>query len=183
MNAYEAHAKTYSPTAQRALFSETMGQNSYVNFGSHLRNEDGKIPKKGEVGYVPLSMRPYAPQKAGLLPVELMTDMTQEQRRLDMPYQDLVLQNVDIELDNILAKIENGEQLNEQEVDDAKKYLSQIFDDVVNSNITQQGKTIMLEYLELVENQIDNYENIVTTKTVTVAETKIGTHPSIEYLR
>jgi hypothetical protein len=175
-NAYLGHAKTYSPLAQRALFSETMGQNSYNNFGSHLRNEDGKIPKKGEVGFVPLSMRPYAPQKAGLLPVELMTDVETQRRVLDTPFQDLVLNNLDVELDNILAKIENQEDLTEKEIDDAKKYLDQIFDQVINSNITQQGKNIVAQYLELVENTIDNYENIITTKTVTVVETKIGTY-------
>lgn len=175
-NAYLGHAKTYSPLAQRALFSETMGQNSYNNFGSHLRNEDGKIPKKGEAGFVPLSMRPYAPQKAGLLPVELMTDVEMQRRVLDTPFQDLVLNNIDAELDNILAKIENQEDLTEQEIDDAKKYLDQIFNQVINSNITQQGKNIVAQYLELVENTIDNYENIITTKTVTVVETKIGTY-------
>ena len=175
-NAYLGHAKTYSPLAQRALFSETMGQNSYNNFGSHLRNEDGKIPKKGEAGFVPLSMRPYAPQKAGLLPVELMTDVEAQRRVLDTPFQDLVLNNLDVELDNILAKIENQEDLTEKEIDDAKKYLDQIFDQVINSNITQQGKNIVAQYLELVENTIDNYENIITTKTVTVVETKVGTY-------
>lgn len=175
-NAYLGHAKTYSPLAQRALFSETMGQNSYNNFGSHLRNEDGKIPKKGEAGFVPLSMRPYAPQKAGLLSVELMTDVEMQRRVLDTPFQDLVLNNIDVELDNILAKIENQEDLTEQEIDDAKKYLDQIFDQVINSNITQQGKNIVTQYLELVENTIDNYENIITTKTVTVVETKVGTY-------
>lgn len=175
-NAYLGHAKTYSPLAQRALFSETMGQNSYNNFGSHLRNEDGKIPKKGEVGFVPLSMRPYAPQKAGLLPVELMTDVEAQRRVLDTPFQDLVLNNLDVELDNILAKIENQEDLTEKEIDDAKKYLDQIFYQVINSNITQQGKNIVSQYLELVENTIDNYENIITTKTVTVVETKVGTY-------
>lgn len=176
MNAYEAHKKTYSIEAQRALFSETMGQSSYVNYGSHLRNQDGKVPKKGEKGYVPLAMRPYAPQKAGLLPVELMTESSQEQEALNRPYQDLVSDNVDAKLDSILEKIENNQELNEKEIDEAKKYLDQIFNQVINSNITQQGKSIMLDYLELVENTLDNYENIVTTKTVTVAETKVGTY-------
>ena len=176
MNAFNTHKKTYSPLAQRALFSETMGQNSYADYGSHLRNQDGKVPKKGEKGYVPLSMRPYAPQKSGLLPVELMTEVGMEREALDKPYQDLVSDNVDAKLDAILEKIENNQELNEKEIDEAKKYLDQIFNQVVNSNITQQGKNLMLDYLELVENTLDNYENIVTTKTVTVAETKVGTY-------
>lgn len=176
MNAFNTHKKTYSPLAQRALFSETMGQNSYANYGSHLRNQDGKVPKKGEKGYVPLSMRPYAPQKSGLLPVELMTEVGLEREALDRPYQDLVSDNVDAKLDAILEKIENNQELNEKEIDEAKKYLDQIFNQVVNSNITQQGKNLMLGYLELVENTLDNYENIVTTKTVTVTETKVGTY-------
>lgn len=53
-NAYRAHRLTFTPSAVRALTTETRGQNSWVNFGpfSHL----------------PPRERPYADQKAALLP-------------------------------------------------------------------------------------------------------------------
>lgn len=53
-NAYRAHRLMFTPLAVRALTTETRGQNSWVNFGpsSHLPPRD----------------RPYAEQKAALLP-------------------------------------------------------------------------------------------------------------------
>lgn len=56
-NAYLNHAKTYSPEAQKALATETKGQNSWVNFGPH-----------GEQNRANPSKTIYADQKAGLLP-------------------------------------------------------------------------------------------------------------------
>lgn len=70
-NAYLVHRQMFSPEAIPALTSETRGQNSWVNFGKHLRDEAGNVPKKGEAGYVPQTQRPYAEQKVGLLPKEL----------------------------------------------------------------------------------------------------------------
>jgi hypothetical protein len=70
-NAYLAHSKMFSKTAIPALTAETMGQNSWVNFGKHLRDEKGNIPKKGEAGYKSPTERPYAAQKATALPNEL----------------------------------------------------------------------------------------------------------------
>jgi hypothetical protein len=69
-NAWIDHRKMFSDKAIPALTSETRGQNSWVNFGKHLRSADGSIPKKGEEGYKPPSQRPFAQQKAGLLPKE-----------------------------------------------------------------------------------------------------------------
>lgn len=63
-NAYLAHSKMYSAEANPALAAETMGQNSWVNFGKHLRGDRGQIPKKGEEGFVPPQDRPFAEQKA-----------------------------------------------------------------------------------------------------------------------
>lgn len=53
-NAWIHHSMMFSPLAQRALTTETRGQNSWVNFGpfSHL----------------PACERPYADQKVALLP-------------------------------------------------------------------------------------------------------------------
>lgn len=56
-NAYRQHAAMFSPSAQRALASETRGQNSWVNYGPH-----------GEHNQTATSDTVYAPQKAGLLP-------------------------------------------------------------------------------------------------------------------
>jgi hypothetical protein len=56
--AYLTHKKMYSPLAQKALASETMGQNSWVNFSK----------KYGEHNRVSPQNTKFAEQKAGLLP-------------------------------------------------------------------------------------------------------------------
>ena len=53
-NAFRAHARMFSPLAVRALATETRGQNNWVNFGP--------------CSALPAEQRPYAEQKAGLLP-------------------------------------------------------------------------------------------------------------------
>jgi hypothetical protein len=58
-NAWVHHSMMFSPIAQRALSTETRGQNSWVNYGPHAD--------------LPVTERPYAPQKAALLP-ERLTD-------------------------------------------------------------------------------------------------------------
>src|SRR5581483_8755218 len=68
------HLVTLTPDARPALVTETRGQNSFVNFGPHMRNEAGELIQKGEPGYLPLAQRPFAQQKAGLLPDEF-TDL------------------------------------------------------------------------------------------------------------
>lgn len=57
-NAAFQHLPTFSPAAQRALLSETRGQNSLVNYGPNA--EFNRTAGQGETI--------YAPQKAGLLP-------------------------------------------------------------------------------------------------------------------
>lgn len=57
-NAYQSHAKMFSPTALPALTSETRGQNSWVNYGPY---------SKINLTANPL-MTQYAEQKTGLLP-------------------------------------------------------------------------------------------------------------------
>lgn len=54
LNAWVEHARTFSPLARAALTTETHGQNSWVNFGPHA--------------HLPVAQRPFADQKAGLLP-------------------------------------------------------------------------------------------------------------------
>jgi hypothetical protein len=70
--AWLAHSKMYSRKARRALTTETRGQNSWVNFGSHLRNPDGSLPSKGDPNFVPPQNRRFADQKIGLLPEEFI---------------------------------------------------------------------------------------------------------------
>lgn len=65
-NAFLSHKDMYDDEAYPALRTET-GQNAWVNYGSHLRNLEGNVPKKGEPGYVPPADRPFADQKAGIL--------------------------------------------------------------------------------------------------------------------
>jgi len=68
-NAWDVHYRMYkSPLARRALTTETRGQNSWVNFGKHLRNPDGSIKTAKDQGYIPPRDRPFAEQKMGLLP-------------------------------------------------------------------------------------------------------------------
>jgi hypothetical protein len=67
-NAWRIHAQMYSPEARKAMTTETRGQNSWVNFGPHMRNADNSIKKQGDEGYLSVLDRPYAPQKVGLLP-------------------------------------------------------------------------------------------------------------------
>ncbi len=58
-NAFRAHLGTFSPEAQRAMATETRGQNSYFNFSE--RNRD-----------LPNAQRAFAEQKAALFPQEFM---------------------------------------------------------------------------------------------------------------
>ena len=61
-NAWIKHSQMFSPLAQKALTTETRGQNSWVNFGPQNYNSDGS--KKN----IPAADRPFAPQKVALLP-------------------------------------------------------------------------------------------------------------------
>lgn len=56
-SAWKEHSKMFSPLAQKALTTETRGQNSWVNFGPH-----GESNRKNPNQTV------YADQKAGLMP-------------------------------------------------------------------------------------------------------------------
>ncbi len=72
-NAWDVHARMFTPVARRAMTSETRGQNSWVNSGKHMRNADGSIKKKGDEGYLNAKERPFASQKIGLLPEKYST--------------------------------------------------------------------------------------------------------------
>ena len=65
-NAWIKHSQMFSPLAQKALTTETRGQNSWVNFGPQNYDADGS--KKT----IPAAERPFAVQKVALLPEEFM---------------------------------------------------------------------------------------------------------------
>lgn len=67
-NAWIAHSQMFSKEALPALTTETKGQNSWVNFGPHMRNAQGGLLQQGDEGWTHPAQRPYAKQKAGLLP-------------------------------------------------------------------------------------------------------------------
>jgi len=67
--AWTHHMQMFSPLAQKALTTETRGQNSWVNFGPHAEH-NRKDPKNTI----------YAPQKAGLLPDWALTPNTSPER-------------------------------------------------------------------------------------------------------
>lgn len=67
-NAWVAHSRMYSEKARPAMTTETRGQNSWVNTNRTIRRADGTVPRKGDPDYVNPKDRPFAQQKAGLLP-------------------------------------------------------------------------------------------------------------------
>lgn len=67
-NAWLAHSQMFSPDALPALTTETRGQNSWVNYGPHMRDAEGNVIQQHQQGFIPANQRPYADQKAGLLP-------------------------------------------------------------------------------------------------------------------
>lgn len=76
-NAALIHAKLYSKEAQKALFAQTRGQNSWVNFNKDMYDENGvyrgdRYLDNGELNpnFVPRSKRPFAEPKIGILPEE-----------------------------------------------------------------------------------------------------------------
>lgn len=73
-NAFLTHLKMLSKDAGRALATETRGQNSFVNFGPHMRGEGGTLLKPGDAGYLNPMERPFAAQKTGLLPDEVLPE-------------------------------------------------------------------------------------------------------------
>jgi len=71
-NAFQEHARMFSDEAVPALAAETLAQNAWVNFGPHLRRPDGSIPRPGDPDYISQRDRPFAQQKATIVPQELL---------------------------------------------------------------------------------------------------------------
>lgn len=77
-NAWRCHSTMFSDVARRAMTTETRGQNSWFNFGPHLRRADGSRIQRGQQGYLAPKDRPYAQQKTILLPDEFVFDASFE---------------------------------------------------------------------------------------------------------
>lgn len=87
LNAWRVHSEMYTPDAQGALAAETLAQNSWVNYGKHLRNEQGGIPTKGQAGYLGPTERPFAEQKNAVIPAEIIARAKgQAQQFLNNPF-------------------------------------------------------------------------------------------------
>ncbi len=61
--AWIAHSQMFTPTAQRAMTTETWGQNAWFNYGPHTYDANGSPLD------IPASEKPFATQKVALLPV------------------------------------------------------------------------------------------------------------------
>lgn len=69
-NAWRSHRCMFSKDAIPAMTAETRGQNSWVNFGPHLRRPDGSLPQAGDSDWISPEQRPFAPQKTVIMPYE-----------------------------------------------------------------------------------------------------------------
>lgn len=73
-NAFRIHSGMFTPEAQAALATETRGQNSWVNFGSSMQpqkqawSDTGTVNRMTDHSTLPVDRRPFATQKAALLP-------------------------------------------------------------------------------------------------------------------
>lgn len=73
-NAFLAHADMFTEAALPALAAETLAQNAWVNYGKHIRREDGSIPKRGEPDFIPAQDRPFADQKTFVVPLDMLPE-------------------------------------------------------------------------------------------------------------
>lgn len=114
-NAWQVHARMYSPLARRAMTTETRGQNSWVNFSGvnnevfAKRDQARKLRKEGRleeadklVGEVYDEMS-FAEQKVGLLP-EWVSDLN-----ADLSFGSELFKKQSIETMSTLLGLEKGE--------------------------------------------------------------------------
>ena len=64
------HKEVLKGRTQQVFFNPEEAENFFY-YGSHLYDSELSCPSKGNSGYVPLSLRPYAEQKATVLPAIL----------------------------------------------------------------------------------------------------------------
>ena len=70
--AWASHRCMFSGPAARVMSAETRAQNSWVNFGPHMRDSNGKLLVNGDPGYTSPTRRPYADQKIMAMPTRFM---------------------------------------------------------------------------------------------------------------
>jgi len=71
-NAWLAHKEMYSADARRVMTTETLGQNTFTNYGPHMRDANGNLLGKSDAGYIKPADRPFASQKVALMPEEII---------------------------------------------------------------------------------------------------------------
>ena len=71
-NAWLAHKEMYSSDARRVMTTETLGQNTYTNYGQHMRDANGNLLSKGDPNYLKPADRPFAPQKVAVMPQDII---------------------------------------------------------------------------------------------------------------
>jgi hypothetical protein len=111
-NAWYVHSQMFSPEARKAMTSETRGQNSWVNFGPHIRRKDGSIPKASDKDFVPLSQRPFADQKNFLFPDKYVFDNPNMIEKVDRK---AIEENSKAEVDRLISlskEAEDGATMN-----------------------------------------------------------------------
>lgn len=125
-NAWNIHARMFSPLARRAMTTETRGQNSYVNFSGvnekidKLREEARELREKGdEEGAKAIVDKIYqdalfAEQKIGLLPEEFSQFDEAEQGDITMRPEGL--QQRDVEAQPVVEEEEKFEPLKASDV-------------------------------------------------------------------
>jgi len=110
-NAWDVHARMYTPLARRAMTVETRGHTSMIEFGPQARNEAGEVTRVIDENDTPLADPQYPVAKIGLLPLEfsLLSEEIGEERIGVKPHP----QAVKVEFDEqVLAKVtaNNSEQ-------------------------------------------------------------------------
>lgn len=71
-NAWLAHKEMYSPDAKKVMTTETLGQNTWTNYGPHMRDADGNLLSKTDSGYLSPKDRPFSEQKVAIMPDEVI---------------------------------------------------------------------------------------------------------------
>lgn len=176
-NAWDVHARMYTPEARRAMTTETRGQNSWVNFGPHMRNAEGNLLSKGENGYLDITKRPFAEQKIGLLPEEFSTlpenqGLTRPNSKVAAPgtykvqvnqdvLNDLAAQNADREAKALPKEQHDTKDQNEKVLDNTAPRYSRAYNEIqvsaVNNNILNYlGRKFNIPY-EVVNDPTANW--------------------------
>jgi len=70
------HLQICSPEVLPVLFAEHVAQICWFYFGPHLRDRHGRLPRRGEPGYVPPEKRPYPEQKVVAFPDHMLNRFT-----------------------------------------------------------------------------------------------------------